>query len=177
MDLTQPILKQKSITTAGTTKKSYRVPIAKSSYINSKKPTQLVSELLTPTSPQSPESSKKPTDTMDLDIKNFRLQAQDSLQLINLIALNEIDSVKKPQRYMYFICKLFKMMFDLITNSNNFMTNQIRKHKKDDGVTSDISMDKSDVPYAVADPSLFQKVKDKYFVTFDTEVKYLKQIL
>lgn len=40
MDLTQPILKQKSFTTAGTTKKSYRVPLAKSSYLNSKKPTQ-----------------------------------------------------------------------------------------------------------------------------------------
>lgn len=76
---------------------------------------------------------------------------------------------------MYFISKLFKMMFDLVTNSNNFMTNQIRKQKKDDGVASDISVDKSDIPFM--DPTLFQKVKDKYFVTFDNEVKNLKQML
>ena len=70
------------------------------------------------------------------------------------------------------------MTFDLITNSNNFMTSQMRKQKnKDETVASDISVDKSDVPYAVLDPSVFQKVKDKYFVTFDTEVKNLKQML
>ena len=67
-------------------------------------------------------------------------------------------------------------MFDLVTNSNNFMTNQMRKSKKDD-VTSDISVDKSDIMSAYVDPSLFQKVKDKYFVTFDTEVKNLKKML
>lgn len=75
---------------------------------------------------------------------------------------------------MYFIGKLFKMMFDLVTNSNNFMTNQMRKLKKDD-VTSDFSVDKSDMTYV--DPSIFQRVKDKYFATFDTEVKNLKQML
>ena len=76
---------------------------------------------------------------------------------------------------MYFICKLFKMMFDLVTNSNNFMTNQIRKQKKDDGLASDISVDKSD--NQPVDPALFQKVKDKYFITFETEVKNLRQML
>ena len=67
---------------------------------------------------QRPRHSKaenlKPIDS---DLKQLRIKAQSALDQLNgQNVRNKVDQIRKPQKYMYFIAKIFQILFELITS-------------------------------------------------------------
>ena len=54
---------------------------------------------------------------LNKEIRTLRKQLMQNLNQINFIALNEVEYIKRPQKYMIFAAKLFKILFDLVSST------------------------------------------------------------
>ena len=45
------------------------------------------------------------------------------------MALREIDQIRKPQRYMFFMARIYKVYYDLIKDLNNYSVLNSKKKK------------------------------------------------
>lgn len=60
----------------------------------------------------------------------MRVQLKQNLTQINFILLNEVEYIKRPQKYMIFAGKLFKILFDLVSQTQYYSHQNTRKKNK-----------------------------------------------
>lgn len=65
----------------------------------------------------------------DNEIKQLRIKAQNASQQLSIVALREIDQIRKPQRYMFFMARIYKVYYDLIKDLNNYSVLNSKKKK------------------------------------------------
>ena len=70
--------------------------------------------------------------TTDTDLKQLRMKAQSVLeQLNNQNVRNKVEQIRKPQKYMYFISKVFQILYEVITSQHEYITlNANNQHNK-----------------------------------------------
>ena len=78
---------------------------------------------------------------------------------------------------MYFITRLYKILYDLVTNSQNYLNIESKPNQKEENLNSDLQEQISENSYAQSeqelDAQIFLKILQNFFMRADIDLRKL----